>query len=1488
MESYLEKSLEKQLEKNSNRNKQMFKKSMGIFALFTLLVIGFAQSAYAATASLNLGTVRGAQTPHDTATYKETVVDLELQTLGGVLRIQRQFANHRWTFNPDWANLQFFGDKKEVSVGRLIRFNQAHTGSGSDVGSTSIRLFSKGSSQGQGNSIIGELSTVEEKLKAQTIYRNNYPYKAIDGSLLIYRNNENKTIRRMEQGGYRWGDGKGNWIEYDEHGKVTRFGNRKNIVSTLVRNSAGIVTGLQDHFGTQLVTWTLDANNRPDLLTDYTNRTVDYTWSGNQLRTITDVRGNQWSYTYSDADDSAVIKTKTDPENRTISIEHKETESGFKKALSEGLKLGSVSSGPTTGRRIGSFSLDRGQLVLDKISDAVGTQIEYEFFYDAPTKTYRTTTVEAGRGRVAQTVNLQGEVISKYINDELIFDSAYSNNRRHMVQTDKNGNTAVWDFDEYHNPTHVTWADGTKESWSYNQYSQVKKYTNAKGVVTENQYDPNGNILHTIEAKGTDAERTTDYEYDDLGRLVLLRQQADATTLEAVTRWTSHDNYGNPLTQIDAQGVTTHFTWDAMGNMLTYKDGNNNAWSWTYDAAGNLKSETNPLNLSSHYFYDKVGNLHTITDALGVVQSTFTYNARDSITSITNAYGKTQSYVYNDQNQMVEAKDENNKISRLAYDASGRPKTVTDAVGNTVSFEWAKDGAHIFGLNKIHYPTFSERYQYDKRYRITNIQRYSGDTVLQSVGYAYDDVGNLEEITDPAGRKSKKFYDERNRLVSMQDPALNYVKMAYDDRDNLLHVTNELNTLIRQFSYSLRNEQTQITWPNGNTFTNTWDDNGNLKTYTDGKGQIQRHTWDAANRLEQTDYFVNAAALTAATVAKSVSYSYNNVNSLTGYNDGVTSAVYGYDDMQRHTSASVNYGPFTRGHSYGYNNISKKGSLTNPDGSVNQYFYDNAQKLNRINLVGEGNITVNSFNWLAPEKITMPGGNIKSATYDPLMRVKTIKVTDPAKNTVLDYSYDYNNAGNIEKKTTEHGSYDYGYDDLDRLLTANSPNFGAEFGETAPINESFSYDATGNRKTDSVTTGQWQYNSTNQLLQAGTDGPVFTYDANGNVETRTFGAVTETYVYNIENRLAEVRDTNNTLIASYTYDPFGRRLSKTAVGEGTRYFYYSDEGLIAEFDALGVQLQSYGYTPDGLWGTDPVFNKNGGDSYAYYLNDHLGTPQQLIQGNGAVVWSGRYRAFGLASVKNSNSANNPLRFAGQYGDGETSTHYNMFRDYDPGTGRYLQSDPIGLGGGINTYAYVEGNPLRYSDPYGLAKYLIIIGDPGLGHHNTGTNFNRAAQTAANNLTNQGHTVVSVNASTVGEMNAALSSAGLLDGGFLYYGHGWDGVLYPGEDPLPGTNVDASNLGSLTGGKFGSNATGTLYSCNSGSGNSNSIAQQFADQLGIPVDGFTKPLGFTGTPGKYLHGANAKPPASGPLYLTPPLPSQRRTFNPPAPTPAPAP
>jgi len=151
-------------------------------------------------------------------------------------------------------------------------------------------------------------------------------------------------------------------------------------------------------------------------------------------------------------------------------------------------------------------------------------------------------------------------------------------------------------------------------------------------------------------------------------------------------------------------------------------------------------------------------------------------------------------------------------------------------------------------------------------------------------------------------------------------------------------------------------------------------------------------------------------------------------------------------------------------------------------------------------------------------------------------------------------------------------------------------------------------------------------------------------------------------------------------------------------------FHFDLKGrLIAETDAAGQTLREYIYLNDRPLAL--VVDSNGGNlcgitGLYYYHVDHLNTPKKLTDANQQIVWDADYRPFGEA-VETVTAVDNPLRFPGQYQDKESGLHYNYFRDYDPGTGRYVESDPIGLRGGLNTYAYVEGNPLSWSDPFGL-------------------------------------------------------------------------------------------------------------------------------------------------------------------------------------------
>ena len=535
-----------------------------------------------------------------------------------------------------------------------------------------------------------------------------------------------------------------------------------------------------------------------------------------------------------------------------------------------------------------------------------------------------------------------------------------------------------------------------------------------------------------------------------------------------------------------------------------------------------------------------------------------------------------------------------------------------------------------------------------------------------------------------------------------------------------------------RFAYDKLDRMVKEIRPLGQTISYAYDPNGNLTQVTDPKGQIKQYVYDNANRRTQENHYLNAAAVTANNAAKSITYTYNTLDRLTGYSstsslqaNGNTSATYTYDARQlRQTGESVNYAAtgaapagFTLATSTTYNALGQKNSLTYPDGATYRYSYDSNNQLSTVNLptgpnANTASITFNSYQWTVPAQITLPGGTVRTQDYDGLLRVKDISVKDPGQSQVLNYQYGYDTTGNIASKATEAGATSYSYDSLDHLTGATYTN------QTTPqANETYTYDPVANRITDHRTTAAWTYNENNQLETA--DGISYTYDDNGNTlnQTDANGSTgspqARNYTYDTDNRLIEVRDAGSNLIAAYSYDPFGRRLSKDT-GTQKTYYFYNAEGLIAEADASGQIIKSYGYAPGSTastgsaqaFSTNPLWLKAAAmgsqtQGYYYYQNDHLGTPQKLLNQSGVVVWSATYDAFGKATVDAGSTVTNSLRFPGQYEDAESGLHYNWMRYYDPNTGRYVTSDPIGVWGGINMYTYSYGNTLIYVDPYGL-------------------------------------------------------------------------------------------------------------------------------------------------------------------------------------------
>jgi RHS repeat-associated protein len=195
--------------------------------------------------------------------------------------------------------------------------------------------------------------------------------------------------------------------------------------------------------------------------------------------------------------------------------------------------------------------------------------------------------------------------------------------------------------------------------------------------------------------------------------------------------------------------------------------------------------------------------------------------------------------------------------------------------------------------------------------------------------------------------------------------------------------------------------------------------------------------------------------------------------------------------------------------------------------------------------------------------------------------------------------------------------------------------------------------------------------------------------------------------------------TDNGVTWSYAYNALGQRLKK-ASPSSVRLFAYDEAGrLLGEYDAAGKLVQEI------VWLDDiPVASlrlpagASSGPAEVFYIHaDHLNTPRRISRpSDNQVMWQWQGEAFGHSlpdeNPQGAGAFANNLRMPGQYFDAETGLFYNYFRDYDPSVGRYVQSDPIGLAGGVNTYGYVGGNPISKVDPRGLDN-------PGMGPYGPG-------------------------------------------------------------------------------------------------------------------------------------------------------------------------
>ncbi|RUL68364.1 RHS repeat-associated core domain-containing protein [Dyella choica] len=522
---------------------------------------------------------------------------------------------------------------------------------------------------------------------------------------------------------------------------------------------------------------------------------------------------------------------------------------------------------------------------------------------------------------------------------------------------------------------------------------------------------------------------------------------------------------------------------------------------------------------------------------------------------------------------------------------------------------------------------------------------------------------------------------------------------TYDALDRLTQVTDPsgLNTA---YQYDGLSDETKLTSPDTGVTAKTYDAAGNVLTALDANGNTVTYTYDAQDRRLSASY---------VDTTQNITYTYDESNTVTGCPasypighltrivENAVTTVFCYNAQ----GFEIQKGQTVNGHtdvtSYARSVSGKILSITHPSGDQVTYSYDADGHISGVTATTPAGTTtlVSNVTYLPFGPVTgytLGNGQAITRTYDANYRLTDL--TSPAftLHVARDVMGDITAIGN--SPGANPAAETYSYDPLYRLAAIMEAN------GTTP--ESLTYNQTGDRlsKTGSgLATGLYSYNpNTHQLVATG--NAARSVDASGNTTAISQAGSTYGFGYNARNRMV-LAQLNQSTIAAYTYNVDGERVAKITNSSSERYNYDAESRILSEYGATNREY---------VWMDDiPVANVDAmgtTSTLAYVIADQLGTPRAISDASGNAEWTWPYagNAWG-ESAPTSNGYTYNLRLPGQYFDVETGLNYNVNRDYDPTTGRYVQSDPLGVfGGQSSTYAYANSSPLYFIDPSGTQAY----------------------------------------------------------------------------------------------------------------------------------------------------------------------------------------
>ncbi|MDI4650714.1 MULTISPECIES: RHS repeat-associated core domain-containing protein [Pseudoalteromonas] len=874
------------------------------------------------------------------------------------------------------------------------------------------------------------------------------------------------------------------------------------------------------------------------------------------------------------------------------------------------------------------------------------------------------------------------------------------------VKTSSEVRTTIFEYDD---KGMLLLVDGPRSdvnditTYQYYENGNLKQIENALGhKIIFNQYDTAGRVTEFVDENG----KVSSFAYDIMGKITTFSQEGRTYTY-------SYDAVGNLIEVNNGLGAV-YYLYDSANRLITIKDDNENKIDYEYDTANNLlgiknEDKSGELLYTLRYLYDTVGRISRVTlDESNSID--YKYDAYDNLIETIDPTSNSLIDVYNQLNDKIKSVDQAENETSYNY-SNGKLISVTDALGRETMYEYNGFGdvtrtiSPDTGETTFQYDEAGNliakqdargilvQYNYDNLNRVTSI-KYPDES--ENVTFEYDNVsesqngiGLLTKVTEPTG-VTEFFYTPHGEIKETK-----FMPIGAGFVQSVKYNFNNVGNLSQQ------------TYPSGMVVNYSHDSNGNVISISAQKNNMSTviatnldylpygplNYLEYGNGLVLEQSFDRAYRLTNKKVTdtydKEYSYNYLNIQSIDDLLNSSLSQSFEYDLIDRLTNSQGRYGDLR----YSYDNIGNRTSKAVNSVEI-PYSYSEGV-LNSVNGVSR------SYD---PAGNTLNDG-IRSYQYNQAGRLIN------TQSTTVEYNYQYNFLGQRTHKQWQSAESNQN-DNCKVVEVIKNVNVRSEPDK---YSTKVGYLQVGQKYVDTGQEGNWRqiwYQNKQRwvygrgYLEVST-GQCFKIanTLTGNVNVRASDSKYSEKRGTAPEGSVWVLDSIHGSWLSFWYDAELSFVHSnyTVLDEinnhHERYYQYDVSGmLIAELDGNGETLIEYIYL-NGKRTAFVVANE------IYFIHtNHLDAPIAITNSAAEVVWSGYYTPFGkLIETKNELTVEMALRFPGQYADAETGLHYNYFRDYDPELGRYIQSDPIGLAGGINTYGYVGGNPVNYIDPFGLAK-----------------------------------------------------------------------------------------------------------------------------------------------------------------------------------------